>query len=154
MITLEKVRHEIKEMLEKGCMTSECVRDLGMLYLLQEKMEDSHSEMRPAPYREDSVFDLHKAKTWVGSMKNADGSTGEHWTFEQTSQVMKQRNMECSPIEFYATMNMLWSDYGKIAEKFGVSNIDYWAEMSRAFLMDRDAVHNKLAHYYECIAQK
>ena len=60
---------------------------------------------------------------WVQKMKNSDGSTGEHWSFDQTYQLMKQRNIDCEPAEFYAAMNMLWSDYGKVAEKFGADLI-------------------------------
>ena len=87
-------------------------------------------------------------------MKHADDSSGEHWTIDQTSQVMKQRNIECDPVEFYTAMNMLWSDYFKVAEKFGASNVESWAEMSKAILMDKDAVEEKLAVYHECIVKK
>lgn len=99
-------------------------------------------------------FDRKKAHEWVSKIKNADGSTGEHWTFEQTSQVMKQRGIDCDPAEFYATMNMLWSDYGTVAKKFGVDNVEYWSELAKAFLKDKDAEDDKLALYYECIVKK
>lgn len=99
-------------------------------------------------------FDRKTAHEWVKKMKNADGSTGEHWTFEQTSQVMKQRGIDCDPAEFYATMNMLWSDYGAVAKKFGVDSVEYWSELSKSFLKDKDAEDDKLALYYECIVKK
>lgn len=99
-------------------------------------------------------FDRKKAQEWTREMKNADGSSGEHWTFEQTSQAMKQRGVECDPVEFYATMNMLWSDYGAVAKKYGVDKLEFWAELSKAFLMDEDAEEGKLELYYECIVGK
>lgn len=102
----------------------------------------------------DTPFDRKTAQEWVQKMKNADGSTGEHWTFEQTSQVMKQRGIDCDPAEFYATMNMLWSDYGSVAKKYGTDNVEFWAEMAKSFLLDKDAEGNKLALYYENIAKK
>lgn len=33
-------------------------------------------------------FDEHLAKKAVARMKNVDGSSGEHWTYEQTSQLL------------------------------------------------------------------
>ena len=68
--------------------------------------------------------------------------------------VMKQRGIDCDPAEFYATMNMLWSDYGAVAKKFGVDSVEYWSELSKSFLKDKDAEDDKLALYYECIVKK
>lgn len=121
----------------------------------RDEMEHRTSTRKPG-YSESSVQPMtrEKAQHWIRKMKNADGSSGEHWTYDQTTQVMKQRNIDCEPVEFYAVMNMLWSDYGKVAEKFGVSNVDYWAELAKAFLMDMDAEPDKLALYYECIVKK
>lgn len=99
-------------------------------------------------------LDRETAKSWVRRMKHSDGSTGEHWTMEQTNQVMKQRGIDCDPAEFYAIMNAMWSDYSKVADKFGINNVDYWAELTKAFLMDKDAVPDKAALYYECIVKK
>ena len=99
-------------------------------------------------------FDKETAKAWVKKMKHADGSSGEHWTMEQSNQVMQKRGIDCDPAEFYAIMNAMWSDYSKVADKFGVNNVDYWAEMTKAFLMDKDAAPDKAALYYECIVKK
>lgn len=121
----------------------------------RDEMEHRTSTKKPGHSGSDvQPMNREKAQQWVRKMKNADGSTGEHWTYDQTTQVMKQRNIDCEPAEFYAAMNMLWSDYGKVAEKFGVSNVEYWAELSKAFLMDKDAEEDKLALYYECIVRK
>lgn len=98
-------------------------------------------------------IDKQTATAWVKKMHNSDGSTGEHWTYEQTSQLMRQKNIDCEPAEFYAAMNMLWSDYGRVAQRVGQDNADFWAEMAKAFLMDKDAKPNKVSLYYECIAK-
>jgi len=112
------------------------------------KHQMGHAGSSPDP------FDRKKAHEWVKKMKNADGSTGEHWTLEQASQVLKQKGFECDPAEFYATMNMLWSDYGTVAKRYGTDNVEFWAEMAKSFLMDKDAEDDKLALYYECIVKK
>lgn len=121
----------------------------------RDEMEHRTSTKKPGYSGSDvQPMTREKAQSWVRKMKNSDNSTGEHWTYDQTFQLMKQRNIDCDPIEFYVVMNMLWSDYGKVAEKFGVSNVEYWAELSKAFLMDKDAVEDKLAVYHECIVKK
>lgn len=99
-------------------------------------------------------LDRETARSWVKRMRHADGSVGEHWTMDQTNQVMKQRGIDCEPEAFYAIMNAMWSDYSKVADKFGVNNVDFWAELTKAFLMDKDAMPDKAALYYECIVKK
>lgn len=121
----------------------------------RDEMEHRHSMKKPGYSNSDAEpMTKEKAQQWIRKMKHADGSSGEHWSFDQTSQVMKQRNIDCDPVEFYATMNMLWSDYSRVADRFGVSSLDYWAELAKAFLMDKDAVEDKLAMYYACIVKK
>lgn len=121
----------------------------------RDEMEHRTSTKNPGHSGSDKQpMNREKAQQWVRKMKNADGSTGEHWSFDQTYQLMKQRNIDCDPAEFYATMNMLWSDYGKVAEKFGLTGVEFWAELSKAFLMDKDAEDEKLMLYYECIVKK
>lgn len=155
MITLDKVRHEIHELLEKGCMSEDCVRDLTMLYWLKEQMErDTHgSEYEHKSEYKAPKLDRKKAEQWVRYMKNSDGSTGEHWSYDQVYQLMKLRGVEGDPVAVYATMNMLWSDYGKVAERHNVSTPDFWVEMTKAFLKDEDAVDDKLWVYYDCIVK-
>ena len=99
-------------------------------------------------------LDRETARGWVKRMRHADGSVGEHWTMDQTNQVAKQRGIDCEPEAFYAIMNAMWSDYSKVADKFGVNNVDFWAELTKAFLMDKDARPDKAALYYECIVKK
>ena len=52
------------------------------------------------------------------------------------------------------TMNMMYSDYYDVARKFGVNAPEFYAELARAFLMDKDGPgpEEKLCAYYRCIA--
>lgn len=93
------------------------------------------------------------ADEWTEKMKNADGSTGRHWNFEQTEQVRRQHGYDCEPAEFYAAINMMYSDYYEIAKDFNVNSVDYYAKMAHAFLDDKDAGEGKIAKYYECIVE-
>lgn len=142
MITREKICKEIENTLEHGRMTSQSVTDLAALYYIQDRMgEGEHRK----------GMDTETAREWISHMRNADGSTGEHWTLEQTSKVLLDKGLSCPATEFYATINMMWSDYAKVAEKFGVNNLDFWSAMAAAFLEDKDAVSDKLIRYYSSV---
>lgn len=98
-------------------------------------------------------FNREMADTWVSKMKNDDGTRGPHWSMEQTKQVQAQRGIECDPLEFWVTMNMIYSDYCKAAKKANANTIDFYADMAKAFLDDKDAPEDKLARYYVYIAE-
>ena len=49
---------------------------------------------------------------------------------------------------------MIYSDYVKVAKKHGVGDkIDFYADMAKSFLCDKDAPKDKLARYYEYIVR-
>jgi len=99
-------------------------------------------------------FGKEQAEEWVKSMRNADGSTGAHWSLEQIKPVMAQKNIQCDPYEFYAVVNMLYSDYSKVFRKYGIGEKpDFYAELAKAFIDDEDAAEDKVALYYECIVE-
>lgn len=99
-------------------------------------------------------FDKHMADEWMAGIKNEDGRQGPRWSEEQTKQVMKQRGIDCDPLEFYVAMNLMYADYGKVFSKYGMGDrTEFYADMAKAFIDDKDAVDNKLAMYYECIVE-
>lgn len=98
-------------------------------------------------------MDKKQAENWTRHMKNEDGSTGAKWTFEEVKKVMQQNNVDCDPVEFYATMNMLYSDYGKVFKKHDVATMQFYVDMAKAFLDDEDAVKNKLEQYYRYVVK-
>lgn len=93
------------------------------------------------------------AMEWVRSMKNADGTTGPHWTVEQVRQIMEQHRIKCDEIEFFVAINMMYSDYCKAAKKSNCSTVEFYAAMAKAFLDDKDAEPGKLNRYYEYIVE-
>ena len=94
------------------------------------------------------------AESWVSRMKNSDGTVGAHWTFEQTQDVAKQRNINCDPNDFWAAMNMMYSDYCQVAKRQSVDTPGFYADMAKAFLEDTDAADGKAYLYWDCIADK
>lgn len=98
-----------------------------------------------------------EARAWVAEMENEDGSTGEHWTQEQTTAAARSIGVDAQALgtsAWYAAMNMIYSDYCAVAREYGVDRPDYYAKMARAFLMDRDGggAEKKIAAYYRCVA--
>ena len=94
------------------------------------------------------------AEEWVEMMQGE--SQGETWSFEEIKDLAKKHGLpdqEHKIVELYAVMNMLASDYYKVAEKFDVLNDDFFVCMAKAFIHDEDAVPNKTAAYYEYIVK-
>ena len=91
-------------------------------------------------------------------MVNEDGTTGPHWGVDQTAAVAESMGMTWEKVSrpcWWITMNMMYSDYSGVAEKYGVSIAEFYADMARAFLMDKDGpgAKKKLAAYYHGIVE-
>lgn len=113
-----------------------------------------HADMGYAESSGYMPFTMDMANIWMKGMTNEDGSKGPHWTIEQTKQLQAQKHIDCDPIEFWAAMNMIYSDYFKAAKKFGVgNNIDFYVDMAKAFLDDKDAREDKIGRYFAYIVQ-
>lgn len=115
-----------------------------------DKHETAHVEHAAHP----AHLTLEDAKRWTSKMQNADGTTGSHWTLEQTQDVAKQRNITCDPNDFWAVMNMMYSDYCQVAKRQSVDTPGFYADMAKAFLEDADAADGKAYLYWDCIADK
>lgn len=102
----------------------------------------------------DKTFTLDVAEEWASKLQNEDGSSGPHWTIEQTKRIMAQRNLSIDPAEFWMAINLIYSDFSPVAKKHGVGgNLDFYVDMAKAFLEDKDAGANKIARYYECVVK-
>lgn len=89
------------------------------------------------------VYGEHLSKElackWVSKMENKDGTHGEHWTIEQTSQYAGAYNK----YDWYAVMNMMYSDHYNT--KFDVNT---YIELARDWLNDKDVGEGKTLDYY------
>ena len=56
--------------------------------------------------------------------------------------------------DWYAGLNMLYSDFGVLLAKHGPKEMDAYVELARAFLDDPDAAPKKMARYYRYIAER
>lgn len=108
---------------------------------------------REAEWEEPKKIDKERAEKLTEKMKNEDGTRGAHWNFAQTKQVMESNGYQCDPAEFYLAMNMMYSDYYSIANRFGMNTVDFYSSMAKAFLDDKDAGKDKLAKYFTYIVK-
>lgn len=46
-----------------------------------------------------------------------------------------------------------WLSRGMVVQKYGVDKVDFWADMTKAFIRDVDAVPGKVKKYYQYIVQ-
>ena len=98
------------------------------------------------------------AEAWAARMENEDGTTGPHWGVDQTTAIAESMGMTWEEVSrpcWWITMNMMYSDYSGVAEKYGVSIAEFYADMARAFLMDKDGpgAKKKLGAYYHGIVE-
>lgn len=58
------------------------------------------------------------------------------------------------PLKFWLALNLMYSDYSKVAKKHNVGgSIDFYVDMAKAFLDDKDAGPDKLAKYYRFVVK-
>lgn len=104
---------------------------------------------------EASTFTEDDARRWTEHMENDDGSMGAHWTLEQTTAVANSIGVHVDPWIWYAAMNMMYSDYWESATRYGVDRPEYYADLAKEFLFDKDAggPGAKIAGYYHGIVE-
>ena len=123
---------------------------------LEQHGKRKNQQMGFQQLEQDEGLDKRTAMEWVESMEDADGVKGGMYSWHQTQQYGRNLGItgEERLIEFYAAMNAMYSDFRPAAKKFGVDKPEFYAMMAKCFMEDPDAVEDKVAVYYECIARK
>lgn len=163
MTHLDKLRERMcKELDDIAAKDTFGVRDLELSHMLIADL-NGLKELCPAAYTADTGTEdvpshghanhltMDQAKRWVSTMANADGTAGAHWPPEQTNAVMAQRGITCDKADFFAAMNMLYSDYCMVAKAYSADNPNFYADLAAAFLHDKDAAPGKMVTYWESI---
>lgn len=134
----------IDEIIKKGDAESmECLKRI-LIKLIDDIKVYDYDEYKAVEYKlYTTVYGEHLneelARKWVDGMQNKDGTTGEHWTYEQTSQYANGHNKW----DWYAAMNMVWSDY--FNPKF---DTQMYVEFANDFINDKDGHKGKVLCYY------
>lgn len=99
--------------------------------------------------------DIHR---WKLKMENEDGTRGPHYDMQQVMSVADKMGIkfdEFDEREFCIAVNMMYSDYCKVAKKYVSPDKElmFFAELAKAFLDDEDGpeASDKLAIYFHCI---
>ena len=104
---------------------------------------------------EASTFTEDDARRWTEHMENDDGSMGAHWTLEQATAVANSIGVHVDPWFWFAALNMEYSDNFEVAQKYGLDRPEYYADLAKAFLFDKDGggPETKIAGYYHGIVE-
>lgn len=88
-------------------------------------------------------FTRETAEYVVSKMKNKDGTTGEHWSYDTTTRVMDGDFHEA---DWYYVLNMIYSDYYKSGR-----TDETYIGLAKDFLDDADAPEGKAKRYYKAM---
>ena len=102
-----------------------------------------------------SKTDIHH---WKQMMENEDGTRGPHYDMQQIVDIAEKHGIkfdEFDEKEFCIAVNMMYSDYCKVAKKYVAPDkeLAFFADLAKAFLEDEDGpeASEKLALYFHCI---
>ena len=129
-----------------------CSRSVGSCTMLMDALCKANKITMES---EASTFTEADAKRWTEHMENDDGSMGAHWTLEQTTAVANSIGVHVDPWIWFAALNMEYSDNFEVAQKYGLDRPEYYAELAKAFLFDKDGggPEAKIAGYYHGIVE-
>ena len=105
-------------------------------------------------HQEEQPLTEMQVKKWLKEMQNEDGTTGGHFGKDSAEALRRAHCPECDELEFYAAINMIYSDYCKVAKQLSVDRPEFYAHMAKAFLQDKDAEDGKLLKYMRHVAGK
>lgn len=127
--------------------------DMWNLSRVLDKMFCDIKEMHPEMYdkyitkvklsNKHIPWDKQQAECAVMKMRNKDGTEGEHWTYDQTTEVMDKKNYDFNPAEWYYVLNMIYSDH--YSQDF---NTDIYVRLAHDKMTDIDAPKNASKRMY------
>lgn len=137
----------------EACMAEPvCSRSVGSCTMLMDALCKADKITMES---EASTFTEDDARRWTEHMENDNGSMGAHWTLEQTTAVANSIGVHVDPWIWFAALNMEYSDNFDVAQKYGLDRPEYYADLAKAFLFDKDGggPEAKIAGYYHGIVE-
>ncbi len=92
-------------------------------------------------------FNEELAKEAVESMKNADGTTGAHWTLQESIEAAKNEGIsfkQFNEYDWFYVLNMIYSDFYKVFN----GNTNMYVKTAFEWLNDIDVKPGKAYRYY------
>ena len=163
-ITRAWIDAQIEKEMERGT-HPDAIRDLAALFTVRGHMcgdddmrqygrryDPDHEHVEHHAPADGTHLSRDEADEWVRGIVADDGRKGARWSLNEIRQAAAEFGVhEDKVVEFYAVMNALYADYGMVARKHGVDKVDFWADMAKAFMHDKDAAPDKVKRYYEYI---
>ncbi len=131
----------------------------GAMTMHGDHEQKEHHMERGMASMEPMEFDRETAEHWVRSMRNEDKAhpVGGKWNPDMLRPLAQKYGIPTEGKkfwEFYAMTNAMYSDYGEVARKFGITSPEFYVCMAKAWMEDKDAEPDKTALYYEYIVKK
>ena len=156
MLDMHEIRMEIDRLEHMPTCYDVCKR-LACLYTILHHMheDEEHSEER-GEYTHLTEDDAHQ---WVEHMEsdNPEHRKGGRWSMEEARALASKIGWSMdtqTAIEFYAVLNAMYSDYSMVLKKYGMSSPEFYADMAKAWLCDKDAKTGKAGLYFEHIVKR
>ena len=145
---IEKYKSELENGIKKCMNNPVCERSANAVDSMVECWK--HITEMQEMIRKDFDFTPEKAERWLMGMENEDGSRGPHWTLDQTNAYKPDGISEYA---WECAMNAMYSDYYPVAIAYNVNTAEFYADLAKAFLFDKDAKSpkDKISAYYNCI---
>ena len=128
---------------------------MRIIKLLSDEKHKQTTEEKPDYITEYGThFNEHYARKAVANMQNEDNTVGPHWTVEETTALANQVGVNLNSgkhnkWDWYVAMNMVYSDFYKaLVSITGSANVKHFAELSKAWICDKDISDGKMWHYY------
>lgn len=141
-----------KKLIEEA--THEQLKDFLYDYLgmLKGTQPELYNEAEDILYRNlyGNHFNEWSLSCALSKLQNEDGTTGGHWTLEETSNAARSIGVRLEHYNEYDwnyTMNMLYSDFSKVVGR----DANIIAKMAVAFLEDKDAPEGKAYKYWNAM---
>lgn len=128
----------------------------GSMYYGRDRANDMYDGANENSLSEEDM------KEWKKSLKNADGTMGEHFDMNEIQMAMQSLGIqpkEYSMADLCMTANMLYSDYCDTLKNIipKEKEAKYYTKLAENFLDDKDSSvkgSEKLAIYYDCIVSE
>lgn len=136
------------------------VRGTGRYGMGGRDYEGDHRGRDYGEDEEEARLSKSELKRWKRMLKNADGSSGEHFTMEQVTEAAQQIGIKFdgyNEAELCMTANMLYSDLGEALRSILPRDKEalIYTKMAKCWLEDEDGPEGseKLALYFWCIVE-
>ena len=154
MINRQMIEAYIAQIREEGRNAIDIER-LAFLYIVLDHMGDDEYSRAS---KDAAKLTPEQAKAWVESMEGTDNDRkkGGRWTMDEAKTLAKKAGLALDGeklAEFYAIINAMYSDFYAVAQKYGVAAPEFFTDLAKAWLDDKDAKEGKAALYWKYVVK-